>query len=115
LAVPDADLRGDPPGGLVASTETPTAWYWFTGSATVALDRDLRPLWTRPGTLGPGSMFAGRLLVPIPGGLSVLDPATGQQIQSLPVDRGRYLGPVGVATAGPVVLEQRGDALVALR
>lgn len=141
LAVPDADLRGDPPGGLVELTETPTGVYWFTGSATVALDigapaaaspaagapdpgapdpgagdaADLRPRWTFRGSLGPGSVVAGRLLVPAPGALAVLDVATGQHIGTLPVDRGDYEGPVGTASAGDVVLEQRGDTLVALR
>ncbi|MGH3929210.1 MAG: Rv3212 family protein [Pseudonocardiaceae bacterium] len=116
LAVPDADLRGDPPGGLSVITETPTGLYWFTGSATVALDiGDLRPRWTRPGSLGTGSLLAGRLLLPVPGVLAVLDAATGEQIATLPVDRGGYVGPVGTASAGNVVLEQRGDTLVVLR
>lgn len=116
LAVPDADLRGDPPGGLAAITETPTGVYWFTGSATVALDvGTLRPRWIRSGSLGPGSLLAGRLLLPVPGALSVLDAGTGRQIGTLPVDRGGYGGPVRTATAGDVVLEQRGDTMVALR
>ncbi|MGQ0774458.1 MAG: Rv3212 family protein [Pseudonocardiales bacterium] len=116
LAVPEADLRGDPPGGLSVITETPTGVYWFTGSATVALDvGDLRPRWTRPGSLGAGSLLAGRLLLPVPGALAVLDVATGEQIATLPVDRGGYVGPVSTASAGDVVLEQRGDTLVALR
>ncbi|MGH3795045.1 MAG: Rv3212 family protein [Pseudonocardiaceae bacterium] len=115
LAVPDTDLRGDPPGGQVAITRTPTGFYWFTGSATVALDvDDLQPRWTHPGSLGPGSMFAGRLLLPVPGALRVLDPITGQELQTLPVNRGGYRGPVGTATDGSVVLEQRGGTLVAL-
>jgi hypothetical protein len=116
LAVPDSDLQGNPPGGLVEVTATPAKVYWFTGSATIALDAaDLRPLWTRPGSLGTGSEVAGRLLLPMPGTLAVLDTATGQQVGALPVDRGGYRGPVGTASAGAVVLEQRGDTLVALR
>ena len=116
LAVPSSDLRGNPPGGLVEVTVTPTAVYWFTGSATVALDvADLRPQWTRPDTLGAGSEVAGRLLLPVPGALAVLDTTTGQQVSTLPVDRGGYRGPVGTASSGNVVLEQRGDTLVALR
>lgn len=116
LTVPDADLRGNPPGGVVEVTQTPTEVYWFTGSATVALDTaDLRPRWTRPGSLGAGSEVAGRLLLPVPGALTVLDITTGQQVGALPVDRGGYRGPVGTASSGGVVLEQRGDTLVALR
>jgi hypothetical protein len=115
LAVPDSDLRGDPPGGVVDVARTPTELYWFTGSATVALDvGDLRPRWTRPGSLGPGSEVAGRLLLPVPGALAVLDTTTGEQVGALPVDRGGYRGPVDTASSGGVVLEQRGDTLIAL-
>jgi hypothetical protein len=116
LRVPDVDLRGDPPGGVVDITQTPTQMYWFTGSATVALGvTDLRPRWTRPGSLGTGSEFAtGRLLLPMPGALAVLDTVSGEQLGALPVDRGDYRGPVTTASAGAMVLEQRGDTLVAL-
>jgi hypothetical protein len=116
LNVADADLRGDPPAGLVELSTTPTGLYWFTGSATVALDTtELRPRWTHPGSLGPGSAVAGRLLVPVPGALAVLDPPSGAQLGTLAVDRGGYRGPVLTANAGDVILEQRGDTLVALR
>ncbi|MGH3670714.1 MAG: PQQ-binding-like beta-propeller repeat protein, partial [Pseudonocardiaceae bacterium] len=115
LTVPESDLRGDPPGGVVDVTDTATEVYWFTGSATVALDvGDLAPRWTHPGSLGPGSELAGRLLLPVPGALAVLDTATGAQVGVLPVDRGGYRGPVNTAGAGGVVLEQRGDTLVTL-
>lgn len=114
LAVPGADLRGDPPGGVVDVTQTPTELYWFTGSATVALDPDLRPVWTRPGSLGPGCEIAGWLLLPVPGALAVLDTTTGEQVGALPVDRGGYRGPVDTAGSGGVVLEQRGETLVVL-
>jgi hypothetical protein len=116
LAVPDADLRGDPPGGVVDVTATATELYWFAGSATVALDTgDLRPRWTRQASLGPGSEVAGRLLLPVPGALAVLDITTGEQVGALPVDRGGYRGPVDTASSGAVILEQRGATLVALR
>lgn len=116
LTIPDADLRGDPPVGSAMVTSTPAALYWFTGSATIALDPvTLRPRWTRLGARGPGSLLGGRLLVPVPGALSVLDTRTAEQVATLPVDRGGYLGPVITATSGDVVLEQRGDTLVALR
>jgi hypothetical protein len=65
--------------------------------------------------MGTGSEVAGRLLLPVPGALAVLDTTTGQQLGALPVDRGGYRGPVGTTSSGGVVLEQRGDTLVALR
>jgi hypothetical protein len=116
LAIPDSDLRGNPPGGLAQVTVSQTQLYWFTGSATVALDvADLRPRWIWPGSLGSGSEVAGRLLLPVPGALAVLDTTTGQQVGALPVDRGSYQGSVSIASSGSVVLEQRGDTVVALR
>jgi len=50
----------------------------------------------------------------VPGALAVLDTTTGQQVGALPVDRGDYRSPVGTASSGGVVLEQRGGTLVAL-
>lgn len=92
----------------------PTLTFW-TGSATVALDSStLEPLWTRPGTLGPGTMMAGRLLLPIPGGIVVSDPWSGLGDQVILVERGEFGGQVAMAVAGAVVLEQRGDQLFAL-
>ena len=115
LAVPDTDLLDDPPAGVVDVTQTPTTWYWFTGSATVALNTDdMQPRWIRSGSLGPGSEVAGRLLLPVPGALAVVDTTTGQQINTLPVDRGGYRGAVDTTSSGDVILEQRGGTLVAL-
>ena len=100
---------------MVDVTRTATELYWFTGSATFALDvGDLRPRWIRSGSLGSGSEVAGRLLLPVPGALAVLDTTNGEQIGALPVDRGGYRGPVDTAGSGEVVLEQRGDTVVAL-
>lgn len=103
--------------GSVAETATGTgALYWFTGSTAVALSlEDLKPLWTVPDALGPGTVFAGRMLVPVPDGLAVIDQTDGSRVGTLAVDRGDHAGPVGVSSIGPIVLEQRGPLLVALR
>ena len=111
VAPPDDTLPA-----VADTTTTGSAVYWFTGSSTIALDPgEFRPRWTADGTLGSGLPFAGRLLVPAPGELIVLDPASGARLGAFPVDRGGYQGPVRLAAAGPVVLEQRGARLVALR
>jgi hypothetical protein len=100
----------------VESTVKGRRIYWHTGTDTVALDPEtLTPLWTAPDTLGPGVGFAGKVLVPVPGGLAVLDPTTGNRERVIPVDRADYTGPVQLDAVGAVVLEQRGDTLVALR
>lgn len=116
VPVPPAQVTGDPPGRAATLARTLPALLWFTGTSTVALDpAELRPLWTMPGTLGAGALLAGQLLVPVPEGLAVVDPASGARTALLPVDRGTHRGPVQVAALGPMVFEQRGAVVVALR
>ncbi|MGM1060175.1 Rv3212 family protein [Saccharothrix sp. Mg75] len=111
-----AELEGDPPGRVVPTFTSTANTYWFTGSRTIALSPvDLSPLWAVDGTLGAGTTLAGRLLLPVPSGLKVVDQVTGEQVAEIPVDRQGHSGPVEMATEGPVVLEQRGGTLVALR
>ncbi|MBB5153378.1 hypothetical protein BJ970_000912 [Saccharopolyspora phatthalungensis] len=113
----------------VESTTKGRLTYWHTGTDTIALNpATLTPLWTLPDTLGPGVDFGGKVLVPVPGGIAVLDPATGNRERVIPVDRATgnrervipvdragYPGPVQLNAVGQTVLEQRGDTLVALR
>lgn len=92
-----------------------SVFSWWTGTGTVALGlNDLAPLWSLPGALGPGAVMAGRLLIPVPDGIAVLDPAGGRVDSTIPVDRAGYIGPVGTAVVGDVVIEQRGDDIVAM-
>jgi hypothetical protein len=110
------DLRGDPDGLVVPVTKGTAAVYWFTGSRTIALDsQDLRPLWSALSTIGPGVIFAERVVIPVRDGLRVVDQSTGTLFGTLPVDRQGYAGTVSMATTGPILLEQRGGNLVALR
>ncbi|MGH3760859.1 Rv3212 family protein [Actinophytocola sp.] len=116
LSLGSGDLAEQPADRVVPTTPTPAAIYWFTGSRTIALSTaDLSPLWTVDDTVGPGTMFAGQMLVPVSDGLRVLKPATGRPVGTLPVDRGGYTGLVTMSTLGPMVYEQRGDTLVAMR
>lgn len=116
LQVPDADLRGSTKSPVVSTAQGPGMIYWYTGSRTIALNqRDLNPEWTVDNALGAGTRFAGKLLMPVPGGIDVLDPVTGKKIGTFPVDRGGYTGPVEMDFEGPMVFEQRGATLVALR
>jgi hypothetical protein len=116
LSIGANDLRTEPKDHTVAVSRVTGAVYWFTGTKTIALSLDdLRPLWTVDHALGPGTAFAGKILVPVSGGMAVLDPATGEQVAKTPVDRGDYDGLVTMSKIGPIVLEQRGDTLVALR
>ncbi|NIJ13942.1 hypothetical protein FHU38_004286 [Saccharomonospora amisosensis] len=116
LDVPSAELAANPPGGVVATSQGGDNVYWFTGSRTVALSAGtLRPLWTVHDTLGPGTLFAGEYVVPIEGGLAVLNAADGTTLRTVRVDRGGGDNTIRLAPAGPVLLEQRGDTVVALK
>ncbi len=64
--------------------------------------------------LGPATVMAGRLLVPVTGGYDVFDPATGQGDRHIAVARPPGSAPVVPAVAGSLLIEQRGDELVAL-
>jgi len=65
--------------------------------------------------LGPATLMAGRLLVPVTGGYDVFDAASGKGDRHIPVGgRPSNSYPVVPAVAGSTVLEQRGDELVAL-
>lgn len=116
LDVPVADLARPPAGGVATVTGDDDRVYWWTGSQTVALDGiDLTPEWTVPDTLGPAVRYAGELLVPVPDGLAVLDPDTGEVTRTLDVPRADATAPVVPAVQGEMLLEQRGAELVALR
>ena len=117
LDVPDADVATavEPAGGPAAVTADDQHVYWWTGTHTVALDAtDLAPVWTAP-ALGPAVTYGGSLLVPIAGGLAVLDRQRGTEVRTVPVQRADRNGPVRLAAVGEVLLEQRGTEIVALK
>ncbi|MGU3431511.1 hypothetical protein ACNHUS_00725 [Actinomycetes bacterium M1A6_2h] len=95
--------------------KTGSVLAWWTGDAVLGLSQtDLAVRWSVPDSLGAGALMAGKLLIPVQGGLAVTDPSTGRVENTVAVDRGSYTGPVGVAVIGTTVLEQRGTDLVAL-
>jgi hypothetical protein len=99
----------------VPTVDTPDKTLWWTGSSTVALDDDdLHPVWTLPGTLGPGTLFAGKALIPAPNAELVVDSGNGTVLRSITVSRKTYEGPVVTSTCGSTLLEQRGPVVVAL-
>ncbi|MGB6206458.1 hypothetical protein [Mycobacterium sp.] len=64
--------------------------------------------------VGPATMMAGKLLVPVTNGIAVCDPVTGTGEGFLPVPRPPASSPVIPTVSGVQVLEQRGNTLVAL-
>lgn len=116
LDLPADDLARDPAGGVASTSTASSNVYWFTGSKLMALSKDnLTPRWTLGSALGPGVLFDHQLVVPIQGGLAVLNEQDGSTIRTIGLDRHGYTGPVRLTAVGPVLLEQRGDTVVALR
>ncbi len=93
---------------------------WWTGSEVIVFDTNrLAYRYTIPvaGTvapLGPATLMANRLLIPVTGGVGVYEPSTGTIDHVIPLDRPATPGPIVPGVAGTTVLEQRGDDVVAL-
>ena len=123
----------DAGGGTVSSTllphpPTPVSTVsrpsnmvtWWTGDAVLVFDEatlTYRYTVAADGPhvpVGPGTLMAGRLLVPVADGIGVYDPLTGANERYLPVNRSPDKAPVILAVSGSQVLEQRGDTVVAL-
>ncbi|MFO7193683.1 PQQ-binding-like beta-propeller repeat protein [Thermocrispum sp.] len=116
LTMPADELLAAHDAGTPRTTNGVSSVLWDTGSATLALDATtLQPRWTLPDTRGTGVLWAGSVVVPIDGGVAVIDERTGVASNTIAVDRGDYQGPVRLGRVGPVLLEQRGDTLVAFR
>lgn len=86
---------------------------WWTGSAVMVFNDKLGYRYTLDAVdpLGPATMMAGRLLVPVPDGLAVYDPADGARERMIPLSHPQGNGPVMPAVSGSTVVEQNGDAL----
>ena len=93
---------------------------WWTGDAVMVFDANgLRYKYTvspvggqQP--VGPATIMAGKLLVPVTTGYDVFDAATGAGDRHLDVRRPPQPTAVVPAVAGGTVVEQRGPDLVAL-
>ncbi|MEO3756725.1 hypothetical protein ABGB19_00310 [Mycobacterium sp. B14F4] len=93
---------------------------WWTGDSVMVFSANgLRYKYTvtpagRNAPLGPATIMAGRLLVPVTDGYDVFDPQTGRGESHIPLGRLPTSGPVVPAVAGTTLLEQRGGDVVAL-
>jgi hypothetical protein len=93
---------------------------WFTGDSVMVFEADgLRYKYTisavgAQAPVGPATMMAGKLLVPVSSGYDVFDPDKGAGIGHLPVTRDGAQTAVVPLAAGNYVVEQRGDTLVTL-
>lgn len=93
---------------------------WWTGDSVLVFEASSLTLRytiaAGPQTvpLGPGTMMAGKLLVPVTGAIGVYDPVTGANERYIPVHRTPSDAPVVPAVSGSRVFEQRGDSVVGL-
>lgn len=103
-------------GAVPAVTRAGEDFAWWTGSVVMVFDSKLRHRYTL-GTdlggpaLGPATMMAGKLLVPVADGLAVCDPATGARERLITMAHPPGEGAVLPAVVGTTVVEQRGSAL----
>ena len=93
---------------------------WWTGDSVMVFSANgLRYRYTVSPSganipLGPATMMAGRLLVPVTDGYDVFDPVSGNGEQHIVLRRPPSSAAVVPAAAGSMLLEQRGDELVCL-
>ncbi|WP_046319316.1 hypothetical protein [Mycobacterium sp. UM_Kg1] len=93
---------------------------WWTGESVMVFDSGtLTYRYTVPASgaavpLGPAAMMGERLLIPVTGGVGVVDQRTGAVDRIIPVSRPPEVTSVFPAVSGPTVLEQRGDTVAAL-
>ncbi|RDH77609.1 hypothetical protein DVS77_14590 [Mycolicibacterium moriokaense] len=64
--------------------------------------------------IGPATMMAGRLIIPVSDGIGVYDPVNGVNERVIPLQRQPAPSAVVPGVAGSVLLEQRGPTVVAL-
>ncbi len=93
---------------------------WWTGDSVMVFDANgmkykytVSPL-NGQAPVGPAAMMAGKLMVPVTTGYDVFDPQTGAGVVHIALSRPPSQTAVVPAVAGSTVLEQRGDAVVAL-
>jgi hypothetical protein len=108
------------PGDVSSSGDVLT---WWTGRGVVVFSVNgltLRYILDSvPGAvpLGPGTLMAGKLLVPVTGGIGVFDRSTGAPQRVITVYRTATdtgVTPVVLTAVGNTLVEQRGDNLVAM-
>lgn len=93
---------------------------WWTGDAVMVFEANgLKYKYTvtpvnGQAPVGPATLMAGRLLVPVTSGYDVFNPETGAGESHIAVQRPPSQSAVIPNVAGTTLLEQRGDTLVAL-
>jgi hypothetical protein len=101
-----------------AVTRAGDMFTWWTGDSVEVFDGRLAYRYTIEasgpvGPLGPGTMMAGKLLIPLTTGIGVYDPASGNNERIIAVNHPDGAGPVVPTVTDSTVIEQRGPTLAA--
>ena len=107
---------GGAPRDVPVVTEAGIASF-YTGTSTVVVEAaSLTVSMAIPGTLGPGAVIGGQLVVPGPTSLSAYDLRTHAMTRSTVIDKPGYTnGAVLLAEAGDTVIAQWGSTVQAYR
>lgn len=107
---------GGAPRDVPVVTEAGIASF-FTGVSTVVVDAaSLAAAMVIPGTLGPGAVLGGQIVVPGPTSLTAYDLRTRAMTRSTPITKPGYTsGPVLLAEAGGTLVAQWGETVQAYR
>ena len=109
-----------PPSPEAAATRPGDLITWWTGDAVMVFSASGMQYRFTVGPagphvpIGPATMMAGRLIIPVSDGVGVYDPTTGVNERIIPLPRKPAQSAVVPGMAGSVLLEQRGGSLVAL-
>lgn len=113
-------LLPEPPLTSNVVSRTGNLITWWTGTRVMVFDTGSMTLRYSVGPsgssvpIGPATLMAGKLMVPVTDGVAVCDPVTGIAENFLPLHRPPGDTPVIPTVAGSQLLEQRGATLVAL-
>lgn len=99
-------------GAVPAVTRAGDMITWWTGRNVMVFDNKLAYRYTIDGDgaaapIGPATMMAGRLLVPVGDGLAVYSATDGVRERLIPLAHPAGTGPVLPAVAGETVIEER--------
>jgi hypothetical protein len=115
--VPEAPSSVSPAGTV---TKAGDFYSWWTGNSVMVFDADhlsYRYTVAADGPLvplGPATIMAKKLLIPVTNGLGVYNSDTGARERIIPVQRPPADTAIVPSVSGPIVLEQRGHTVAAL-
>ena len=104
--------------GPAAVTRAGDLFTWWTGSGVEVFDGTLGHRYAVETTgplspVGPAAIMAGKLLIPVAGGIGVYDAATGTNERLIPLAHPPGDGPVVPEVTGSIVVEEHGGTLAA--